>query len=236
MLRADLHTHTLASGDAYNTPYEMVKAASEARVETLAITDHGPAVKHSANLAHFSNIHRFPRELFGVKVLTGCEANIVDFDGGIDLPEKVQQSLDIVLAGLHPHIGYPGRTRTENTDALIRAIEKHRIHIITHPGQYGFPVDISRLMHAAQFHGTLLELNLAVLRRSQDLESCRELVSAAIQSGTKLVISSDAHVASELGDDSPLANLGRILPDNVIFGRTGGHQEIMDFLMRKERL
>lgn len=233
MLKHDLHVHTLASGDAYNTPYEMILSAASLEMETVALTDHGPAVKHSADIQYFSNIHRFPRKLDGVNVLTGCEANLVNLDGSIDLPENVQQSLDIVLLGLHPRVGYPGRGRTENTDALIRAIEKHRIHIITHPGQYGFPVDLNRLMHAAQFHGTLLELNLNILRCGQDLEACRELVNAAIQSGTKLVVSSDAHVAAELGDDSPLAALGRGLPDHIIFGRSGGHTEILDFIRKK---
>ena len=166
-------------------------------------------------------------------MLTGCEANLLDLDGNIDLPDDVQTSLDIVLLGIHNQVGYPGRMRTENTNALIRAIERHRIHIITHPNQAKFPVDLPRLMHAAQFHGTLLELNLSMLRRGREAESCQELVHAAVQSGVKLVVSSDAHVATELGDDSPLANLGRSLPDHIVLGRINGHQEIIDFLSKK---
>ena len=36
----DVHTHTLASGHAYNTMREMAKAASEKGLEILGITEH----------------------------------------------------------------------------------------------------------------------------------------------------------------------------------------------------
>ena len=40
----DLHTHTVASGHAYNTIYEMARSASERGLSLLGITDHGPAI------------------------------------------------------------------------------------------------------------------------------------------------------------------------------------------------
>ena len=36
----DTHTHTIASGHAYNTILEMAKAASEKGIKLLGITDH----------------------------------------------------------------------------------------------------------------------------------------------------------------------------------------------------
>ena len=36
----DVHTHTIASGHAYNTMREMAKAASEKGLELLGITEH----------------------------------------------------------------------------------------------------------------------------------------------------------------------------------------------------
>ena len=41
-LIADTHSHTLASGHAYSTIREMVRAAFEKGMEAFAITEHGP--------------------------------------------------------------------------------------------------------------------------------------------------------------------------------------------------
>ena len=38
----DTHTHTLASGHAYNTMNEMAKAAADKGLKGLAITEHAP--------------------------------------------------------------------------------------------------------------------------------------------------------------------------------------------------
>ena len=43
----DLHMHTIASGHAYNTLYEMVAAAVKNGVRLVGISDHGPAVQEN---------------------------------------------------------------------------------------------------------------------------------------------------------------------------------------------
>ena len=45
--KMDLHTHTVASGHAYNTRNEMIAAAVEKGLEILAITEHAPAMQGS---------------------------------------------------------------------------------------------------------------------------------------------------------------------------------------------
>ena len=46
---ADMHTHTLASGHAYNTINEMIRAASRKKLEIIGITEHAPAMPGSTN-------------------------------------------------------------------------------------------------------------------------------------------------------------------------------------------
>ena len=60
-----------------------------------------------------------PEYIKGVRVLKGVEANIMDFDGGLDIPEKYLK-LDIVIA-FHEVCIDPG-TVEENTRALIGAM------------------------------------------------------------------------------------------------------------------
>ena len=46
----DTHTHTLASGHAYNTMNEMAKAAADKGLKGLAITEHAPEMPGTCHL------------------------------------------------------------------------------------------------------------------------------------------------------------------------------------------
>ena len=52
----DTHTHTIASGHAYNTIDEMAVYAAGHGVTHLAITDHAPKMPGSAGVLYFSNM------------------------------------------------------------------------------------------------------------------------------------------------------------------------------------
>ena len=64
-LLADLHTHTIASGHAYSTLTENVRAAAMAGLELIAITDHGPSVPQGAHPWYFWNLKVAPSVLDG---------------------------------------------------------------------------------------------------------------------------------------------------------------------------
>jgi hypothetical protein len=49
----------------------------------------------------------------------------------------------------------------------------------------------------------------------------------------KIVVVSDAHVATEMGDDSVLKKLGIDLPANLVLGAVDGYQEIAKMLKRR---
>ena len=83
----DTHTHTIASGHAYNTIDEMAVYAAGHGVTHLAITDHAPKMPGSAGVLYFSNMGIIPRKKYGVNIYMGCEVNIMDYDGRLDLSE-----------------------------------------------------------------------------------------------------------------------------------------------------
>ena len=88
----DLHTHTIASGHAYNTLYEMAQAASSHGLLVLGSTDHGPTMPGSCHEFYFINFAVIPKELFGVRILMGCELNILDYKGTVDLkPQHLEK-------------------------------------------------------------------------------------------------------------------------------------------------
>lgn len=98
---ADLHTHTLCATHAYNTFTEMAAAAKEIGYCALAVTDHAPAMPDSPHAWHFQNWSAMPREIGGVVMLYGAEANVMDTKGGLDLSESQLKAQDWVVASIH---------------------------------------------------------------------------------------------------------------------------------------
>ncbi|MBC8487000.1 MAG: PHP domain-containing protein [Bacteroidetes bacterium] len=209
MLKIDLHIHSLASGHSFNTVYEIAKIASEKGMGLIAITDHGPNMKGSTHLEYFSMAERVPKELFGVKILFGCEANIIDYDGTIDIPHLYLESLDFILVGFHKLTSYPENSTIEqNTTAMIKTIERYPIHAVAHPYRLDFPIFVEDIVKSAISRNVLLEINNSIFRNREYVHNdelllkTREMIRFCKQIGEKLIIGSDAHIASEVGDDS----------------------------------
>ena len=75
---ADMHTHTIASGHAYSTVNELAEAASLKGLQAIALTDHGPRLPGGPHLYHFAAMRFIPKEIAGVRIFLGAEANILD--------------------------------------------------------------------------------------------------------------------------------------------------------------
>ena len=119
----DAHTHTVASGHAYSSLQEMAKAAAEKGLQVLGITEHGPSVPGTCPLLYFKNMFVVHRQMYGVRLLMGCEVNILDTDGSIDMPDDFIGYLDIVIAGIHA-AWYKGGSKDENTEGMIKVIRE----------------------------------------------------------------------------------------------------------------
>ena len=154
----DTHTHTIASGHAYNTILEMAKAAADKGIKILGITDHSKAMPEASGDFYFMNLKSMDREAYGVELLLGVELNIIDYNGKVDLPLRYIKEMDIVIASLHTPCIKPG-TKEENTNALIKCCENPYIDIIGHPDDGNYDIDMEQLVLAAKRTGTLLELN-----------------------------------------------------------------------------
>ncbi len=158
-LIADTHSHTLASGHAYSTIREMALAAKERGMRALAITEHAPDMPGSCGLYYFMNLDVLPREMYGVEMLFGTEANIVNPQGGLDLSGDVLKDLDIVVASMHMPCFGEGHTVDEVMDAYLAVMRLPYVNIIGHPDDGRFPMDYERLVKAAKETRTLLEPN-----------------------------------------------------------------------------
>ncbi|MDN5344965.1 MAG: putative hydrolase [Clostridia bacterium] len=201
-LEADLHTHTVASGHAYSTVKELAEAAEKRGLKLIAITDHGLKMPGGPHEYHFGNLVALPRKIGQVEILRGVEANILDTDGTLDLPERLLDQLDIVLAGFHTGTGFDGCSQEEYTRAALAALANPRVHIIVHPGNPEFPIHIEKLVLAAAAQHKALEINNNSFHvsRQGSLPRCQFLAKLARKHGVWVALNSDAHIFSSVGN------------------------------------
>ncbi len=205
----DLHVHTIASGHGYSTIQEIMTVAAQKDLKMVAITDHGLNMPGAPHLYHFTNMISLPRVIEGVELLRGVEANILNFQGEVDMPEQVMSDfLDIVLAGFHDETGYTGQGQEDNTKAMIAAIKNPYVHLITHPGNPKYPVDVEQVVLAAKHYHKAIELNnssFIVRPGSQTL--CNQFAQMAKKHHILVSINSDAHISYNTGENRKAVSL-----------------------------
>jgi len=198
----DSHTHTLASGHAYNTIMEMAKAAADKGLKFLGITDHAPKMPESCGAFYFSNLSVVDRELYGVELALGVELNIIDDKGEVDLSEHLLKQMDICIASLHAPCIRPG-TMKENTNAVVNTMKNPYVNIIGHPDDGRYPLDYKKVVKAAKKHHVLLEVNNSSLNpegfRLNTHENDTIMLKLCMEYEQPVVIGSDAHWMSQVG-------------------------------------
>jgi putative hydrolase len=199
---ADLHTHTVASSHAYSTVEEICRWAKKNHLKAVAICDHGPAMEGGAHIYHFTNLRCLPRELEGVRILRGAEANILTEEGALDLPDGILKNLDVVIAAFHDGINLMSHSLEKNTLIMINAMKNPYVHIIAHPENPLFPVDIKKTVAAAKQYGKIVEINNASLTvaRLGSGPQLRQLIQELKKQQVPAVVNSDAHIGMRVGD------------------------------------
>ncbi|HEY9062136.1 MAG TPA: phosphatase [Pseudobacteroides sp.] len=196
----DSHTHTISSGHAYSTIQEIAREAAGRGIEVVAITDHGPSMIGAPCPVHFGNLRVVPEDIYGVRILKGIEANIIKFDGTIDLQENYLRRLDFVMASFHDLCIEPGSVE-ENTQAMISAIKNPLVDAIAHPGNPQFQVDIDMVVDAAKEFGKVLEINNhSFTVRTGSEKNCMEFAVKCKEKGVRVVCGSDAHISFDVGN------------------------------------
>lgn len=202
-LVADCHSHTLASGHAYSTIREYAEEASIKGLELIAITDHAPKMPGSAHEYYFHNLKVVPDFLYDVEVLKGIEANLIGFEGQTDTTEIPLEGFDVVIVSHHIPCLKPGSAE-ENTKAIIAAMNNKFVNIIGHPDDSRVPVVYDELARAAAENGVLLELNNSSLRpisfRANAEDNYLRLFEACTKYKAHLVVNSDSHIHTDIGD------------------------------------
>lgn len=214
-VKIDLHTHTCASGHGTGDRItDLAKEAARRHMEKLGISDHGPATMGSAGLSYFRSLFLCERNRFGIKLFYGAEANILDVDGHLDIPDDILGRLDYCIISTHRPI-YTSGSAAENTRAYIRAMRHPNVKIIGHCDDSRFPVDYRELLQAALAMGVMPELNNVSLLPDSYRMDCRANAAAMLRTCEALscpvILSSDSHGREHVGEVTEAIKLLREL-------------------------
>lgn len=235
----DLHVHSNWT-DGVASIEEMAEAAQARGYHYVALTDHSRRVTVAHGLTperlvrQIGEIDDLNAKLRGFTILKGVEVDILA-DGGLDLPDKILERLDIVVASVHYKFNLP---RDAQTERVIRAMENPHVSIIGHPTgrligeRDAYDIDMERLLRAARARGCAMEINAAPDRL--DLNDVHAHIAKSI--GVKVAISTDAHSVFGLdcmrfGVDQ--ARRGWLERDDVI--NTRPLSTLMEMLQRRSR-
>lgn len=202
-LLGDLHMHTTAT-DGRDTIEAMAEAAHRAGRRYIAITDHSKALamangldEHRA-LAHAARVRAVNGRFEGLTLLAGIECDILG-DGRLDLADDCLAQLDIVVASVHSHFS---QEPEQMTDRLLTALECPWVDVLGHPTgrqllkREPARMDLDLVISAAARLGVAMEIN----GQSYRLDLNDQQARLARDRGVKLVISTDAHSTTALGN------------------------------------
>ena len=199
---SDLHTHTIVSGHAYTTLLENISYCKENGIKILGTSEHGPAMPNAPHRWYFGNMKVIPRIINDVIILRGCETNILDVDGNIDLAEEDSKFLDYMIASFHEPVFKP-TNKKDNTQAFINCVNKNpKVEILGHIGNPAYELDYDLIVKFAKEKDIMIEINnssvLGKSRAGSDI-NCKKVAILCKEYGTKLILTSDSHIAFTIG-------------------------------------
>lgn len=222
---AETHCHTVACDHAFSTIQENARAAKEKGIRFVCITEHCPAMLGAPQSYFFDNLpNAIPDVLDGVVILKGAEANILDFDGKLDLTVKQLKKLDWVIASYHVPCCAPG-TIEEHTRGWMAVAENPDVDVIGHCGDVRYAFTHEPVIQAFAKNGKIVEFNSHSFScRPGSPECCREVALLCKKYDVRVVCSSDAHFSGEIGSaESALAMLKEIdYPEELILNLDEG--------------
>lgn len=235
-LVADLHVHTVSSGHAYSTLEEYLHQAKKIGLRAFAITDHGPAMPGGPHYYHFSNMRMIPREMDGIRILRGIEANVINDQGKIDMEEADIRwgGLDIIMIAMHPRVGYEDQGETKNTEVMIRAMQNPSVNVVAHLGNPKYPVNYRQVVEAAKERKVLIEINNSSLfSRPGSHDRCVEIAREVKRANWQVVLGTDSHISTMLGvfDDAQKVVAAAGLDDSDIVNTSWA--KIEEYLLKK---
>jgi len=201
--KIDTHTHTIASIHAYSSLKENIDSAKAKGLTGLVVTDHAPGLGLGDTFpkTYFGNMRKaIPKNVSGLRIFKGVEANVLDYDGTLDLPTTTLQKLDLVIASCHIQVVKP--TTIEKQDQLwINVAHNPYVDIIGHSGDEHFRFSFEKVIKEFKKFHKIVEINSSSFPTRQNArKNCREIALLCKKYEVPITVSSDAHFYTEIGN------------------------------------
>ncbi len=237
LIEADTHCHSIASTHAYSTIDELAKAAKAAGLKLFALTDHGPASPDSPHVWHFHNYKVLPREICGIPMLRGVEADIVDLEGNLDMTPVDLRYVEWVVASFHTSVIH-GYTAADYTKAYQKlAKEQAVVDVIGHCSTVSFPFDYAETLKCFREYEKLVELNESSMQYKKGAkENAFEILRLCKQYEVPIIVNTDSHYATQLGQTPICEEMLAALefPRKLIFNADA--DRVCEFVARKRNI
>ncbi len=197
---ADTHVHTIASEHAYSTVMENLIEAKKKGLRFICFTDHTGKMAGAPTDAYFACLRvGLPDEFNGVYIIRGCEVNILDETGSLDLPSPLLDQLEWVIASVHGILTKP-LTVEQSTEMWLNIAQNPHVDVIGHCGDENYRFDYERVVPEFAKYGKIVEINAASYRsRPSSVKNCVEIARLCAKYRVPVVLSSDAHFAGNVG-------------------------------------
>lgn len=193
--RSDYHIHTSYT-DGKNSVYEYCQKAKENGLKLIVFSEH---VRKTLSYDYgdlLAEIDRARSKFKELKILSGCEAKVLNVDGELDVSDSVLDSCDLVTGVFH---GFMYRDKTNYLHALKSMLRRSTIDIWGHPTIFAKKngiqldeTDIEDIIITCADNNVLVEINMKYKLPNEDF------LRTALSNDVKFVVGSDAHNVDEL--------------------------------------
>ncbi len=191
----DFHIHTSFT-DGQNSVREYCQRASKNRLSTIAFTEHvRKNIEYDYNEL-LSEILLARHEFKDIRILSGCEAKVINGKGELDAPEQVLRQCEVVVGVFH---GYQYQDKKNYLEALRAMLGNPAVDIWGHPTlfakRHGIKLDEKIILEIIDI---CLENDILIERNYRYNLPDADFAKLAIKRDVKFVVGSDAHTVNEL--------------------------------------
>lgn len=203
----DPHIHTVVSGHSWSTLNDYVQQALLNGMKGFCIAEHGPDTPNGPPEFTPQSQLMLPDLYKGIRMFKGLEADILDYEGKLDVRDKYLRCLEFCIASIHSFC-LKGGSESENTDAYRGVLANPYVDMIGHPDDPRVPCDLEALVLETKKYNKIIELNNKSLTpHRESSENTYKMISLCKKHDVRICVSSDAHWHEMLGDFALSAKL-----------------------------
>lgn len=204
----DSHIHTIVSGHSWSSLTDYIAQAQRIGMKGFCVTEHGPAIPNGPPEYTSHTQMMLPHNYEGIYIFKGLEADILDFDGKLDVRNSYLDKLEFCIASMHSDCIKAG-TAQQNINAYAAVLSNPHIDMIGHPDDPRVPCNLEELVLETKKYNKLIEINNSSLtpHRKDCRSNVYELARLCKQHSVRISVSSDAHWHTMLGSFGPAQEL-----------------------------